>query len=364
LHCFLHRGDAVAMDAQDVPREEVFQQIDLLHDGRGTVPVCDFRPCATAAVGSKIRAHQVDECASTLPPAALLSRLLGCSEFFRVISDEAFARYDSNKNGRMDFDEAARFVAVFRGGLGMPLPSTPKIQELCRLCAKNQEDALLTADFKRLYKAMARSSLAEWKAQLPYPKVTRDSLLGHWPMLQQQLHSSTRCRVLAFHKENERHGHFSNWFEHEAFQFDVPLWCRLPDMPDSIPVVNSEIAIMLCKAGLFGDRETYTSLRSVRFPKDAKDLGAGVRNFHPELWNAVLPSVAYAVVLQKFAKLPKLKALLLATGDAILAEAAPSDIKWGIGLAVCDGCVHEPSSWRGSNALGWALMEARKTLAL
>lgn len=125
---------------------------------------------------------------------------------------------------------------------------------------------------------------------------------------------------------------------------------------------------MLCKAGIFGDRELYQALvdlavRGGGFPKQAKDLGSGVRNFDSEIWNAVVASVAYTVVVQKFGKLPQLGHLLIATGDSILAEAAQSDRIWGIGLSVADGRHKMLANWLGSNILGWALMEARKTLS-
>eukprot|EP01050_Picozoa_sp_SAG11_P031109 SAG11_NODE_9508_length_905_cov_26.538462_2_plen_71_part_01 len=49
---------------------------------------------------------------------------------------------------------------------------------------------------------------------------------------------------------------------------------------------------------------------------------------------------------------------LLRTGRRLLAEAAPRDRQWGVGLAMGDPRLRTPSQWRGANVLGWALMQA------
>lgn len=43
-------------------------------------------------------------------------------------------------------------------------------------------------------------------------------------------------------------------------------------------------------------------------------------------------------------------------------EASPTDRVWGIGLAADDPRAAHPSTWRGANLLGFALMEARSRL--
>ena len=54
-----------------------------------------------------------------------------------------------------------------------------------------------------------------------------------------------------------------------------------------------------------------------------------------------------------------LKKLLLETGDSVIAEAAPGDRIWGIGLGCSDPHASNPSKWRGTNILGKALMRTR-----
>merc|ERR1711879_660372 len=88
----------------------------------------------------------------------------------------------------------------------------------------------------------------------------------------------------------------------------------------------------------------------------------GVRNFDDKVWRSRLESIAYEVVLQKFGSSSELKKVLLDTGDAILAEAAPTDSIWGIGLPASDYRATDPDQWLGTNILGYALMQARKTL--
>lgn len=57
------------------------------------------------------------------------------------------------------------------------------------------------------------------------------------------------------------------------------------------------------------------------------------------------------------------RAILLGTGTSVLAEAAPRDRIWGIGLNATNRDVATPCLWKGSNILGWALMEAREAIS-
>ena len=53
---------------------------------------------------------------------------------------------------------------------------------------------------------------------------------------------------------------------------------------------------------------------------------------------------------------------LLSTGNAILVEAAPRDLIWGIGLGDHNERARDPAQWRGRNMLGFALVEVRERL--
>jgi len=64
----------------------------------------------------------------------------------------------------------------------------------------------------------------------------------------------------------------------------------------------------------------------------------------------------------KFQQNPELMEKLLATGNMVLAECAPRDKIWGIGLAEDDARIQDPQQWKGQNLLGTVLMEVRSDL--
>jgi predicted NAD-dependent protein-ADP-ribosyltransferase YbiA (DUF1768 family) len=69
-----------------------------------------------------------------------------------------------------------------------------------------------------------------------------------------------------------------------------------------------------------------------------------------------------AILRQKFA-VPDLRDVLLSTGDKVLCEATAGDKTWVIGISIKMPKVYEvPARWKGSNVLGWALMEVRSIL--
>ena len=45
-----------------------------------------------------------------------------------------------------------------------------------------------------------------------------------------------------------------------------------------------------------------------------------------------------------------------------IVEAAPRDRIWGVGMGKTNEDIKIPANWKGTNILGWALMEARKEL--
>ena len=119
---------------------------------------------------------------------------------------------------------------------------------------------------------------------------------------------------------------------------------------------------MAKKALLFGDTRTYNKIMKESEPAACKALGKSVANFNQQLWDSSKEEIIYNANYAKFSQNPELKAALLATGDAIIAEASPYDKIWGIGLKATDPESQDPMKWKGQNLLGKALMRVRDEL--
>merc|ERR1712110_327913 len=124
-----------------------------------------------------------------------------------------------------------------------------------------------------------------------------------------------------------------------------PGFAQREGFPEFVWCDYSEKAIMLTKAALMGDDEMFKEIQQASNPRSAKALGRGVRNFDQELWDHHLEETAFEVVRQKFEADAALRALLLSTGEKILAEAAPNDCVWGIGLGIQDDRSLHPEQW-------------------
>eukprot|EP00405_Crypthecodinium_cohnii_P018048 CAMPEP_0206451818 /NCGR_PEP_ID=MMETSP0324_2-20121206/19575_1 /ASSEMBLY_ACC=CAM_ASM_000836 /TAXON_ID=2866 /ORGANISM="Crypthecodinium cohnii, Strain Seligo" /LENGTH=617 /DNA_ID=CAMNT_0053921787 /DNA_START=297 /DNA_END=2150 /DNA_ORIENTATION=- len=174
---------------------------------------------------------------------------------------------------------------------------------------------------------------------------------------------ATKRKVIVFYsgEEGKPYCEFSNFYW-SRFDFVLPEYARLPDMPTKVHCEFSEKAIMLTKAGMMGDSRSFQQIMSASDPSSAKWLGRGVQNFQEEFWKEHLKETAFEVVKQKFEGEASLREVLFSTGDAILAEAAPNDSIWGIGLSTSDDAAYDPERWCGQNVLGFALMQVRDHL--
>jgi len=156
-------------------------------------------------------------------------------------------------------------------------------------------------------------------------------------------------KFVFFWREYLENGHFSQWYP-------------APFQVEGIRYYHNEQYMMAKKALLFGDTRTYDKIMKESDPAACKALGKSAANFNQQLWDSSKEEIIYNANYAKFSQNPELKAALLATGDAIIAEASPYDKIWGIGLKATDPESQDPMKWKGQNLLGKALMEVRKAL--
>lgn len=157
-------------------------------------------------------------------------------------------------------------------------------------------------------------------------------------------------KVICFHNPNEENAFLSNWsfsdFEKDGVQYS-----------------SMEQYMMHRKALTFGDMEIAEKIMAASDFGEIKALGRQVRNYDDRIWSGIRQIVVYEGLLEKFRQNPELKAQLLATGDALLAECALRDQIWAVGLTMHDEGRLNIEKWRGQNLLGFALMQVREKLA-
>jgi len=140
-------------------------------------------------------------------------------------------------------------------------------------------------------------------------------------------------------------------------------WYMASFTHDGVHYASAEHWMMAEKARLFGDDAALQAVLAAPTPAAAKKEGRQVAGFSPEGWAAHCVDIVVRGNVLKFAQNPALLAYLLSTGPLVLVEAAPNDAIWGIGMAQDAEGVGDPRRWRGTNLLGFALMEARHRLA-
>lgn len=156
--------------------------------------------------------------------------------------------------------------------------------------------------------------------------------------------------MVFFWKDDEENGCFSNWY-------------RRKFVIDDFGYLFVEQYMMAQKAKLFHDSERYKAILQATQPGECKDLGRQVKPFDSKAWDAVKYDIVKAANKAKYEQNPDLMAKLLETGEAILAEASPSDTIWGIGLDAAKAAETNPSEWPGQNLLGKILMGLRTEFA-
>lgn len=156
-------------------------------------------------------------------------------------------------------------------------------------------------------------------------------------------------RVICFHNPDESNGYLSNWY---LSDFTV----------GNVSYSSMEQYMMHQKALLFGDTDIAKQILGTSEVGKIKALGRSVRNYQDTIWNGMRQVIVYQGLLAKFWQNEALKAELLATQGAILAECAVQDRIWGIGLSMKDEKRFSLKQWQGQNLLGFSLMCVRTTL--
>ena len=172
-----------------------------------------------------------------------------------------------------------------------------------------------------------------------------------WRLKYMYMHRPVRKQsTVFFWKDDEENGCFSNWF-------------RRKFVIDDFEYLFVEQYMMAQKAKLFHDAERYTAILRATQPWECKDLGKQVKPFDSKAWDTLKYEVVKTANRAKYEQNPDLKSKLLETGDAILAEASPSDTIWGIGMDAATAAETNPAEWPGQNLLGKILMELRAEFA-
>ncbi|MFT3682495.1 MAG: NADAR family protein [Ferruginibacter sp.] len=139
-------------------------------------------------------------------------------------------------------------------------------------------------------------------------------------------------------------------------------WFPAPFKVEGIVYPTAEHWMMAKKAALFNDREIMEEIIAATKPAVAKELGRKVKNFDSEIWAAESYRIVTEGNRQKFSQHESLKKFLLGTGSKVIVEASPVDPVWGIGLSQDDPFANDPFKWKGTNLLGFTLMEVRDFL--
>lgn len=158
-----------------------------------------------------------------------------------------------------------------------------------------------------------------------------------------------RPKIVTFYHEYDEGGYLSNWYE-SPFEFSGTTF------------QTGEHWMMWHKARLFRDLETAERILQVTDPDEVKKLGKQVSPFVDTAWDEVRVPIMTVGLRQKFMQSELLANELLSTGSAVLAEAAPNDRTWGVGIGKGDPGLDDPLAWHGRNLLGIALMNVRSDL--
>ncbi|MGZ3758109.1 MAG: NADAR family protein [Mucilaginibacter sp.] len=142
-------------------------------------------------------------------------------------------------------------------------------------------------------------------------------------------------KEIKFYKVSDLYGEFSNF---SAFPIIIAaeVW----------PTVEHYF-----QATKFGDFNLQDKIRAMASPMDAAKEGRNRNNIIRDDWEEVKEKIMYRAVRAKFLQHPKLKFLLLNTGEVPIVEHTVNDAYWA-----------DAGDGSGGNRLGIILMRVRKEL--
>lgn len=156
-------------------------------------------------------------------------------------------------------------------------------------------------------------------------------------------------KVLGFYAPEQENGYLSNWYPC-AFRYGKHVYA------------SAEQFMMAQKAALFRDQDVLGRILAASDLGEIKKLGRQVAHYDDALWSRLRGPMMRRGLRAKFQQNQALLEMLLNTGSLVLAECAPYDLVWGIGLTADDPRIQDIQSWRGQNLLGRTLMDVRTDL--
>jgi ribA/ribD-fused uncharacterized protein len=113
---------------------------------------------------------------------------------------------------------------------------------------------------------------------------------------------------------------------------------------------------------LFHDEDIRKQILATKHPSVQKKLGRQISHFDEDTWKKHRYEIVLRGNVAKFTQHPNLLKMLLETKKAIIAEASPYDLIWGIGYDEHHPNAQDPTRWKGQNLLGNVLMDVRSLL--
>ncbi len=144
---------------------------------------------------------------------------------------------------------------------------------------------------------------------------------------------------------------YSQWFSKKNLFQEDGIWYS-----------NAEKYMMMKKAELMGDMDTWEKMKAIDNPRGIKALGREVKNWNEQLWNDHKEEIVTQANFLKFSQNPDLLHIMKEQKNLILVEGSPVDPIWGVGLHFDDDLILDEKNWKGQNLLGKCLMQARKKL--